>query len=208
MLLNVLLNKKIKMKKNSLQLWLLGHYHCPPVWMLQLLQSLYSLSCVPSTRESAESERMKLAHQAQQMSVELEQVREQLAMKNKDNLKVRQNLPLNRIATGMCSCPLSWLHRNFYVESLVLFTCVIVGNTSHVLLRIISCNMTCAPECLLCLAAERWYLSMLINISCRKADNDHFLFMVYLTAGSDLSVFWYVVFSCRKVNAVPCWCCV
>ena len=42
-------------------------------------------------RETAESERMKLAHQAQQMSVELEQVREQLAMKNKENLKVGPN---------------------------------------------------------------------------------------------------------------------
>ena len=42
-------------------------------------------------RETAESERMKLAHQAQQMSVELEQVREQLAMKSKENLKVGPN---------------------------------------------------------------------------------------------------------------------
>jgi hypothetical protein len=39
-------------------------------------------------RDTTESERLKLAHEAQQMSVELEQVREQLAIKNKENLKV------------------------------------------------------------------------------------------------------------------------
>ncbi|KAK7115731.1 trichohyalin-like [Littorina saxatilis] len=42
--------------------------------------------------DTTESERLKLAHQAQQMSVELEQVREQLALKNKENLKLQEQV--------------------------------------------------------------------------------------------------------------------
>ncbi|KAL8589102.1 hypothetical protein ACOMHN_017265 [Nucella lapillus] len=42
--------------------------------------------------DSTESERVKLAQQAQQMSVELEQVREQLALKSKDNMKLQEQM--------------------------------------------------------------------------------------------------------------------
>ncbi|XP_076465151.1 uncharacterized protein LOC143296965 [Babylonia areolata] len=42
--------------------------------------------------DSTESERIKLAQQAQQMSVELEQVREQLALKSKENLKLQEEM--------------------------------------------------------------------------------------------------------------------
>ena len=43
-------------------------------------------------RESYDKERSKLIMQAQQLSVDLEQVREQVALKNRDNLRLQENI--------------------------------------------------------------------------------------------------------------------
>lgn len=52
-------------------------------------EKVYCHFMVCVCRDVTEGERLKLAQQAQTVSVELEQVREQLALKSKDNLKVR-----------------------------------------------------------------------------------------------------------------------
>ena len=73
-------------------------------------------------RETYENERTKLIQQAQQLSVDLEQARENLALKSRDNLKLQEEvrISIDFIAYDQMSFILDMRYIYSYIDNLCL----------------------------------------------------------------------------------------
>ena len=73
-------------------------------------------------RETYENERTKLIQQAQQLSVDLEQARENLALKSRDNLKLQEEvrISIDFIAYDQMSFILDMRYIYSYIDNLRL----------------------------------------------------------------------------------------